>query len=178
MRKVYLDITQADMCIGVCVNDAEVVLAGTTVNAMSVKHKNCEYLRFAEEYDIQFIFADNVPEVDFYSFPMVDVFAIDSVGGYIGSVGQSTDLEADIPVCYIDAEKMCYLIATNGNDFLSKVSNWKADLMPYKDIEFFDSLEMAQKKYEFLDRNQIEQEVKSIERKKKTLKLVRYRHVE
>ncbi len=40
MRKVYLDTTQADMCIGVCVNDAEVVLAGTAVNAMSIKHKN------------------------------------------------------------------------------------------------------------------------------------------
>ena len=166
MKKVYLDTTQADMCIGVCVNDAEVVLAGTPVNAMSVKHKNNEYLRFAEEYDIQFIFADNVPKVEFYSVPMVDVFAIDSVGGYIGSVGQSTDLEADIPICYIDAEKMCYLIATNGNDFLSKVSNWKAHLMPYNDIEFFDSLEMAQKKFEFLDRAQIEQELKIIERKK------------
>ena len=166
MRKVYLDTTQADMCIGVCVNDAEVVLAGTPVNAMSVKHKNSEYLRFAEEYDIQFIFADNVPKVDFYSVPMVDVFAIDSVGGYIGSVGQSTDLEADIPICYVDAEKRCYLIATNGNDFLSKVGNWKAHLMPYNDIEFFDSLEMAKKKFEFLDRAQIEQELKNVEQKK------------
>ena len=40
MRKVYLDTTQADMCISVYVNDAEVVLAGASVNAMSVKHKN------------------------------------------------------------------------------------------------------------------------------------------
>ena len=166
MRKVYLDTTQADMCIGVCVNDAEVVLAGTPVNAMSVKHKNSEYLRFAEEYDIQFIFADNVPKVDFYSVPMVDVFAIDSVGGYIGSIGQSTDLEANIPICYIDAEKRCYLIATNGRDFLSNVHQWKEKLTPCTSIELFDSFEMAQKKYEFLDRVAIEQELRNIEQKK------------
>ena len=166
MRKVYLDTTQANMCISVYVNDAEVVQAGASVNVMSVKHKNSEYQKFAEEYDIHFIFADDVPKVDFYTIPMVDIFAIDSAGGYIGSVGQSTDLEADIPICYIDAEKMCYLIATNGNDFLRKVGNWKEHLMPYNDIEFFDSLEMAQKKFEFLDRTQIEQELRNIERKK------------
>lgn len=148
-EKSLLDTTQVDMCIGICVNDPEVVLAEIPVNAMTVKHKNREYLRFAEEYDIQFIFADNVPKEDFYSAPLVDVFVIDSVGGYIGSVGQSTDLEANIPICYIDAEKICYLIATNGNDFLSNVSNWKAHLMPYNDIEFFDSFEMAQKSLSF-----------------------------
>ena len=166
MRKVYLDTTQADMCISVYLHDAEVVLAGASVNAMSVKHKNSEYQKFAEKYDVHFIFADDVPKVDFYTVPMVDIFAVDSAGGYVGSVGQLTDLEADIPVCYIDAEKRCYLIATNGNDFLSKVGNWKADLMPYNDIEFFDSLEMAKKKFEFLDRAQIEQELKNVEQKK------------
>ena len=49
---------------------------------------------------------------------------------------------------------------------MSKVGNWKADLMPYNDIEFFDSLEMAKKKFEFLDRAQIEQELKNVEQKK------------
>ena len=166
MRKVYLDTTQADMCISVYLHDAEVVLAGASVNAMSVKHKNSEYQKFAEKYDVHFIFADDVPKVDFYTVPMVDIFAVDSAGGYVGSVGQLTDLEADIPICYIDGEKRCYLIATNGNDFLSKVGNWKADLMPYNDIEFFDSLEMAKKKFEFLDRAEIEQELKNIEQKK------------
>jgi len=166
MRKVYLDTKQVGMCISVYLNDAEVVPAGTSVNAMSVKHKNSEYQKFAEKYDVYFIFADDVPKVDFYTVPMVDIFAIDSAGGYVGSIGQLTDLEADIPICYIDAEKRCYLIAANGNDFLSKVGKWKADLMPYNGIEFFDSLEMAQKKFEFLDRTQIEQELKNIEREK------------
>ena len=163
MRKVYLDTTQADMCITVFVNDAEVVLTGTSVNAMSVKHKNSEYIRFAEEYDIQFIFADNVPKVDFYSVPMVDVFAIDSVGGYLGSIGHFTDFEQDIPICYVDADKNCYLIAKSGAEFLSKVKHWKEQLIPYTDIEFLDSYEIAQHKYEFLDRLGIENELKNVE---------------
>ena len=133
MRKVYLDTTQSNMYISVFVNDAEVVLAGTPVNAMSVENKKSEYLRFAEEYDIQFIFADNVPKVDFYSVPMVDVFAMDSVGGYLGSIGQHTDFEQDIPICYVDADKNCYLIAKSGTEFLSKVQYWKALLIPYTD---------------------------------------------
>lgn len=166
MRKVYFDTTQTDMCIGVIVNDAEVVWAGTHVNAMPVKYKNNEYQRFAEEYDIRFIFKDNVPELDFYTIPMVDIFAVDSVGGYICSIGQYTDLEVDIPICYIDCEKRCYIIATNGSDFLSQVHQWKEQLIPYTDIEFFDSFEMAQKKFEFLDRVAIEQELRNIEQKK------------
>ena len=138
MRKVYLDTTQADMCIGVCVNDAEVVLAGTPVNAMSVKHKNSEYLRFAEEYDIQFIFADNVPKVDFYSVPMVDVFAMDSVGGYLGSIGQHTDFEQDIPICYVDADKNCYLMVVNFKNFLIDEEKSHATLEKYmRDINAF-----------------------------------------
>ena len=165
MRKVYLDTTQSNMYISVFVNDAEVVLAGTPVNAMSVEYKNSEYLRFAEEYDIQFIFADNVPKVDFYSVPMVDVFAMDSVGGYLGSIGQHTDFEQDIPICYVDADKYCYLIAKSGTEFLSKVQYWKEQLIPYTDIEFLDSYEMAQDKYEFLDRLGIEEELKNAENK-------------
>ncbi len=96
MRRIYLDTTQADMCIGVYVNDTEVV-----------------------------------------------------------------------PICYIDAEKKCYLIAANGRDFLSNVHQWKEKLTPCTSIEIFDSFEMAQKKYEFLDRVAIEQELRNIEQKSK-----------
>ena len=143
MRKVYLDTTQADMCISVYVKDAEVVPAGASVNAMSVKHKNSEYQKFAEEYDIHFIFADDVPKVDFYTVPMVDIFAVDSAGGYVGSVGQLTDLEADIPICYISADKKCYLAAANGKIWLENAGWWKQELTPLKEIEFLGSLEEA-----------------------------------
>lgn len=138
-------------------------MVGATVNAMSVKHKNNEYQKFAEEYDIHFIFVDNVPKVDFYTVPMVDIFAVDSAGGYIGSVGQPTDLEADIPICYIDIEKRCYLIAGNGKELLNKVHQWKEQLTPYTNIDFFESFEMAQEKHEFLDRVELEQELRNVE---------------
>ncbi len=52
MKKVYLDTTQANRCLSIFVNDAEVILAGTPINTMSVKYKNNEYQRLAEEYDI------------------------------------------------------------------------------------------------------------------------------
>ena len=98
MRKVYLDRTQMKTCTGIFLKDAEVILTGTTVYAMPVKDKNEEYQRFAKEYDIHFIFEDDVPAVDFYTVPMVEIFALDSAGGYIGSVGQPADLEQDIPI--------------------------------------------------------------------------------
>jgi hypothetical protein len=162
MRKVYLDTTQSSMCISVYVKDAEVVLAGTTINSVSVreKKKNSEYQRFADEYDIHFIFDDNVPKLDFYTIPMVDIFATDSEGGYIGSLGQVTDLQENILICYIDKDKKCYLIADNGNDFIANASNWKSNMTEYTDIEFFNSLSTAQEKYEFLDRASIEEDLK------------------
>lgn len=163
MKIVYLDKSKENMCISVFLKDVEVVLAGTTVSIMSVKHKNKEYQKFAEVYDINFIFEDNVPKIDFYTIPMVDIFAVDSAGGYIGSVGQVTDLEADMPICYIDAEKKCYMIASNGKEWLDNVYQWKENLTPYDNIEFLESFEMAEKKYDFLDRIKLEQELKKIE---------------
>jgi len=38
--------------------------------------------------------------------------------------------------------------------------------MSYNDVEFFDAFEMAQKKFDFLDRTKIEQDLKNIERKR------------
>lgn len=151
MRKVYLDKTKNNMCISVYMKDTEIIPAGTLVNAMSIRHKNSEYQRFADEYDVHFLFEDDVPKVDYYTIPMVDIFAVDSNGGCIGSVGQATDLQGDIPICYIDAERNCYLIAGNGKEFLAKVQYWKKDLVSYDGIEFLESLEEAQEKYEFLD---------------------------
>lgn len=165
MKKIYLDMTEATMCIGACVTDAEVIPAGAVVSSMSVKHKNSEYERYAREYDIHFIFDDKVPVVDFYTIPMVEIFATDSEGGYIGSVGQAPDLQKEIPICYIDKEHNCYLIAESGKEFLDKVSDWKLQLRPYAKIAFFASLEEAKRKYEFLDREAMEQELREVEAK-------------
>jgi hypothetical protein len=134
---------------------------------MSAKDKNSEYQRFADKYGIHFIFDDNVPKINFYTIPMVNIFSTDSSGGYIGSLGQPTDLEEKIPICYIDKNKNFYLIADNGKDFLKNVQNWKSIMTPYTDIEFFASLEDARKKYEFLDRAAIEDESNDVSRETK-----------
>lgn len=39
---------------------------GTTVNAMSIKHKNSEYRRFTDERDIHFIFEEFVEAQEKY----------------------------------------------------------------------------------------------------------------
>lgn len=150
-RRIYMDAVRRKACIGVFIKDAEVILAGTTVHAMPVKHKNEEYERFSEAYDIRFIFEDDVPQIDFYTVPMVEIFAVDSAGGYIGSVGQPADLQANIPICYIDKDRNCYWIADNGGDFLKTVDRWKENMKPYAGIDFLESIEVAQAKYAFLD---------------------------
>jgi len=155
MKKVYLDTTKFNNCPGVLVKEADVVWAGASVNAMSINLKNNEYDRFAREYDIHFVFKDNIPLIDFYTVPMVEIFAVDSLGGYFVSVGGSTDFQKKIPICYIDVNKNSYLIAENGKSFLNKVHEWKNNLIPYKEIEFFNSLKEAQEKYDFLDTSKL-----------------------
>lgn len=160
MRKVYLDQTETTMCMSVFVRDVEVIMAGTTISSMSVKHKNKEYQRYADEYDIHFIFDDNIPTLDFYTIPQVDIFATDSNGGYLTSLGQIVDLEGKAPICYIDQNHNCFLIADNGKEFLENVGRWKILLKPCADVEFYASKEEAKKKYEFLDREAMELSLK------------------
>ncbi|WP_245975473.1 hypothetical protein [Oceanobacillus chungangensis] len=74
---------------------------------MSVYHKNEEYQKYANDYDIQFIFDDDIPHLEFNTVPYVDIMAIDSNGGFIGTVGQQCDLESDAPICYINRDLEC-----------------------------------------------------------------------
>lgn len=150
MRKVFLDKTTITECVSVYMKDAEVNWAGATVYSMSVKHKNKEYQRFADEYDIHFIFDDNIPVLDFYTIPLIDIFATDSDGGYLGSVGEGIDLEGNVPICYIDKERNCYLIASDSKGFFNNVVNWKKNMTLYKNVEFFSANTEAMKKYEFI----------------------------
>ena len=130
--------------------DVEIVRAGTTVYSMPIRHKNAEYERFAKEYDIHFVFDDNIPAVDFYTIPQVDILATDSNGGYIGTIGQMSDLESNAPIGYIDKDRQCYLISKNGKEFMEKVSSWKYALEPYDEIKFYSSKAEAMKENEFL----------------------------
>lgn len=137
MRKVYLDITELTIgAISVFVKDAEIILAGTTINSMGVNDKNEEYQRYAKDHDIQFIFDDCVPNLEFYTVPQADIIAKDSVGGFIGTVGGQCDLESDVPICYINKDLECFIISENGAEFLRNVESWKKNLKPYDKIIF------------------------------------------
>lgn len=151
MKKIYLDVTELKECTSVWIKDVEIIRAGTTVYSMPIRHKNEEYERFAKEYDIHFIFDDNIPVIDFYTIPQVDILATDSRGGYIGTIGQMSDLESEAPICYIDRDRKCYLISKTGKDFLQKVSSWKDVLAPYEEIKFYSSKTEAMKENEFYE---------------------------
>lgn len=150
MKKIYLDATTLKDCMSVIVKDAEVILAGATVYSMSVKCKNSEYQRYAQEYDIHFIFDDNIPQIDFYTIPRVDIMATDSRGGYIGTIGEQCNLGSEAPICYIDCNRKCFLLGKSGKDFLQKISTWQDNLEAYGGIVFYESKEAAMKENEFL----------------------------
>lgn len=145
LKVLYQDVTEQKECTSYYVPGCYVMPIGTTVYSMSTAHDNAEYKRYAREYDICFIF-DAVPEIDFYTVPQADIFAVDSNGGYFAMVGQMTDLcEGEAPVCYIDKERNCYSIAENGKTFLDRAASWKEHMEPYAGITFFDSRADARK---------------------------------
>lgn len=148
MKKVYLDCTAGE-AVSVYIRDGEVIPAGTTICSMSVKHRNTEYDRWEREYGICFIFDDMQVEIPFYAVPRVDIFAVDGQGGYLGTVGQETDLEGEAPICYFKDGK-CYLIAENGLDFRKNAADWRSHLAEYSEVTMYASREQAARTLPFL----------------------------
>ena len=151
MRKIYLDRTELKGCMVVFIPDAKVIPSGTTVYSMNIGSKNEEYLRYADVYDIHFIFDDDVPVPDFYTVPQVDILARDSNDGFIGTIGQESDLESDAPICYINNRHECFLIDRSGKEFLDMEVSWKNNMEPYSGITFYSSKSEAEKELEFFD---------------------------
>ena len=152
MRKIYLDKTGlSGAAISIYISDAEVIPAGTTFYSMDVGSKNEEYQRYADVYDIHFIFDDDVPEPGFYAVPQVDILARDSEGGFIGTIGQESYLDSDAPICYINNSQECFLIAKSGKEFINKADSWKCNMEPYSGITFYTSKSEAEKELEFFD---------------------------
>ena len=153
MIKLYIDIAESNGAAisFVGVEDTEIILAGTTINSMGTSEKNNEYQRYVDDYDIQFIFDDCVPQLEFYTVPFVDIIAKDSEGGFIGSLGQQFDLEGDTPICYINRDLKCFIVSDNAINFLKNVGSWKDDLIPFDKITFYSSKVDAQKDLEFID---------------------------
>ena len=100
VNKVYLDVTKRENCPAICIGikDTEVIKSGITVYHMDLNDKNETYQQYADDYDIHFIFDGYIPKLSFYTVPQVDVFATDSEGGLIGTVGSFTDLQSDLPI--------------------------------------------------------------------------------
>lgn len=159
MRKVYIDRTKNNECASIYLNDAEIILAGTTIYSMPDNEYNDVYKRYAEEYDINFIFDSTTLQIDFYTVPQFDIFAIDSEGGYIGTIGEMTYLESDYSIGYIDKNKDCFIIASCGKEFLENVSNWKENLKEYDGIKLYKSREDAQSELVFIDIPKIDMEM-------------------
>lgn len=148
-KTIYLDATALSGAWGVISQDAEIIQAGTTVYSMPVSDKNAEYDRWAAEYDICFIFDDCAVEPDFYAVPRFDIFATDSRGGYIGTIGACTDLQGEEPVAYIDREKNVFLLAQNGAEFMCRAPQWRKYLEPWEGIKLYKSKVAADAELEF-----------------------------
>lgn len=153
MRKIFLDRTENKACVSVFVRDAEVIPAGSTVYSMSVKDKNEEYQRYADEYDVRFIFDDDVPEIDFYTVPWIDLFARDSKGGFWGTIGTMTAFDENAPICYIDSDHRCFRAADSGQEFLKDLRENKIELKREDSVVFYKSLEDAENELEFVKLN-------------------------
>lgn len=144
-RKVFFDLSASDGPTAVFSTEAEYIPAGTVINAMPVRHKQEVFRRFSEALDIQFIFEDRIPWLDFYSVPYMEVIAFDSEGGWIGVLGEA------LPVVYVDSKRNCWKIADNVPMFLSVTPGWKRELTPCKDVKIFSSQEDAKKELAFIE---------------------------
>ena len=151
MKKVYIDKSRVPGPTSIWIKDAKVILAGAVISSMSIKHKNEDYKKIALEHDVHFIFDDEIPVVDFYTVPLVDIFAMDSTGGYIGSIGEAAYFGSNATICYISPQKECFFIAKNFSEFINHLNVWNEHMVPYNELEFFCSKEDAENKYEFLD---------------------------
>lgn len=153
MNKLYLDVSKRENypAISIGIKDTEVITSGSTVYHMDSNDKNETYQQYADEYDIHFIFYDDTIKLSFYTVPQVDVFATDSEGGLIGTVGSFTDLQSDLPICYINKNKECFLVANSGKEFLETTKSWKNNLKPYNEVIFYESKLEAEKELRFIN---------------------------
>ncbi|MCG7344742.1 hypothetical protein MHZ92_11395 [Sporosarcina sp. ACRSL] len=155
MRKIYLDRTAFSGAIVVDLEDTEIISAGTTINSVDVHDRNEEYQTYANDYDIQVIFDDDIPHLEFFTVPHVEIMAKDSKGGFVGIVYQQCDSESDAPICYINRDLECFIISENVEDFLSNIGTWQDNMKPYDKITVYRSKAEAETELEFIDLSDI-----------------------
>ena len=151
---VYYDMCESNGCAAILPREIEVVPAGTTLCSMSARAKNAEYQKYADIYDLRFIFDDDIPQISFYTVPHVDIFARDSLGGLFGTIGQTTGIAVVAPICYISDSNECFLIANSLREFLQMLESghdWRTAMISNRDISFFQSKADAEQSFEFVD---------------------------
>ena len=155
--KVYLDISEISNKTGaisyVFPANIEIIPTGTTISAMSIQDNNKDYRLYAEKHDLQFIFEDNIPAIDFYAVPQLDIFALDNKGGMLATLGAATDInELTKPICYISNNRDCFTIADNLNQFMQMIATqkeWRLNMKNTKNISIYSSKSEAEQKVNF-----------------------------
>ena len=150
-KTLYIDAAAQSGAWGVLARDARILQAGTTIYSMPASDRNAEYARWVREYDIHFLFDDQPqPAPSFYAVPRLDIFAVDSTGGCLATLGALTDLESDAPIVYLSGENQVYQVAPSGPEFLKIAPEWRQHLTPCEGIDFYESRAAAQEALEFI----------------------------
>lgn len=154
METRYLDITLFAGNFGFFSTAYTIIPAGTKITAMPTHDKNTEYERYANDYDIHFIFEDNLPTLNIYTVPAVEVFANDRSGGLFGQL--YTDLENhSFPIIYINTKNESFLVAESIEYFLQIASVWTQHLIPIH-LTCYPSKMAAENELHFLDTSTIQ----------------------
>lgn len=154
MRTVYYDMNDITAgAVGVFMRDAKVLPAGVTVSAESAKARQDAavmqaYAQFAEK-DVHFIFRDDVPEINFYSVPRLDVFAR-TADGLLATLCDSSDAEGEAPIVLISHDLHAYRAAKNMMDLLTS-TNWKDGVGEETEVKLFASRGAAEAELEFIE---------------------------
>lgn len=159
MKKFYVDKTAEKECRGYFMKDCELIWAGSTVASASVsereRHRE-EYERFAREYDVHFLFDDDAVQMEFYTVPWTEVFARDSLGGFLAIL--NGDAQSEGTVCLISADRKCFFVAENIRAFVEKTDGWQENLKLMKRVKVFESMEDAEKEFSFLKITEMEKD--------------------
>ena len=94
--------------------------------------------------------------MDFFTVPLVDIFATDSNGGFLGTVGETTDFQSEAQICYIDNARNCFIIAENAGELIQKSSDWRKNMVKSADIAVLRTKAEAEKNFKFISRYEIE----------------------
>ena len=106
------------------------------------------YAQFAEK-DVHFFFCDDMPEIDFYAAPRLDVFAR-TTDGLLATLGESSDAEGEAPIVLIDREKRASRAAKTMMDLLTS-TNWKDGICEEHEVRIFPDRTAAEAELEFIE---------------------------